>query len=244
MKRHTNNGDITEDMFVDACMLAGNDYLPILPQLENNPRKTARPLSAIDLILSTGPGRSAHQVCERYQNERKNQEMNYLDKFRRARIALRTYQVSKKGGKVEPLDPTSVPNDMHEISGARLPDELYFYLQKGIIGSRPLNWRTTGEIVEVQPLDGGASEDYKKLVSSKLTPLRVSVIALLCQPIHRFFQHNDLTLKCWFPESSSSSKHYSSVISTKDLPDVKAAVSKWNVKEDVIRDAITSNPVC
>ena len=242
MKRHSNNADINEEMFVDACMLAGNEFLPTLPQLESSPRKGAsKPLAAIEMIMNMG--RSGHSVCMNHQDDRRNRDANYLDKYRRARLAVKHHPIMTVAGKVEPLDAGSVPNDVHEFIGARLPDELYFYLSRGVIGPRPLNWRTSGEIVEVQPLDGGSSEEYKKLVSSKLNPLRVSVIALLSQPIHRFYQHKDLTLKCWFPESPTSSKNYTSVISMKDLPDVKAAVSKWNVKDDAIKEAISKHPV-
>lgn len=237
------NGDITEDMFADACLLAGTPILPTFPLLEtrgkNMPSASLpKPLAAMEMVLSH---RSAQSVVLHFQDDPRLRNVNYKEKFAAAQTAIKQHFVLKVEGKVDSLDPANRPNDMVDIIGPRLPDELYWYLNKGFIGSRVLNWRVSNEIIEVQPLDGGDSEEYRKLVSEKLTPLRVSAIALLSQALHRFWQHKDLTLKCWFTDARS--QHYTITISMRDVPDVRSAVSKWNVKETAFKEAISKAPV-
>lgn len=241
LKRFAGNGEISEDMFVDACILAGTYFLPTLPHLEGTPRsKVIKPLGAIETIMGTG--RSGFTVCQQYQDDPKFRALNYMDKYKKARLAVKHHPVLTSQGKVEPLDQGHAPNDVHEFIAQRLPDEIYYYLSKGIVGPRVLNWRTSGEIIEIQPLDGGESEEYKKLVSSKLTPLRTSAIALLSYPLHRFYQHKDMTLKCWFNDGQG--KPYTSSISMRDLNDPRPLVEKWNVKEDGFKDAFSKAQVC
>jgi len=228
-------------MFVDACMLSGTHFLPTLPQLENpNPqRKNIKPHSAIEMMM--GLGRSGISVCLHYQDEPRFQRMNYLDKYRRTRLAVKHHPVLTIQGKIEPLDASHVPNDVHEFIGQRLPDEIYYYLSKGLIGPRVLNWRTSNEIIELPPLDGGDSDDYRRLVSQKLTPLRTSAICLLSYSLHRFYQHRDMALKCWF-DSRHETRH-TDVISMKDLTDPLPIVEKWNVKAEVFNSEITKHQV-
>jgi hypothetical protein len=243
MKR-LGNGDITENMFVDACLLAGSPILPTFPILEtargkNMPSASLpKPVAAMEMILTHG--RSAQSVILHYQDDPRLRSVNYKEKFATAQAVIRHHLLLTAEGKVDSLDFASRPNNMHEIIGPRLPDELYWYLNKGFIGSRVLNWRVSNEIIEVQPLDGGDSDEYRTLVREKLTPLRVSAIALLSQALHRFWQHKDLTLKCWFTDARS--QHYTSNISMRDVPDVRSAVSKWNVKDSAVKEAISKSP--
>lgn len=37
-------------------------------------------------------------------------------------------------GEVRPMNIEHVPNDIHEFIGYRLPDEVYYYLMRGLIG--------------------------------------------------------------------------------------------------------------
>lgn len=242
LKRFAGNGDISEDMFVDACMLSGTCFLPTLPQLDSGaPRaKQIKPHSAIEMMMNLG--RSGIAVCLHYQDEPRFQRLNYLDKYRKTRLAVKHHPVLTKEGKVEPLDSIHVPNDVHEFIGQRLPDEIYYYLSKGLIGPRVLNWRTSGEIIELTPLDGGDSEDYRKLVSVKLTPLRTSAISLLSYSLHRFYQHKDMALRCWFLDGQNN--HYTDNISMKDLEDPRPLVEKWNVKADAFKEEISKHQGC
>lgn len=221
-------GDITSDSFVDACILSGSDLLDAIPQLENNRaiQKQPRLQNAVDLVLNIGKG-SGHAVCLHYQDDQQFRSMNYLDKYRRARLSVKHHVVLTVEGKVEPFNAREVPHDVHEFIGQRLPDELYYYLSKGIIGTRILNWRTSGEVLETPPLDGGESEEYRKLVRDQLTEMRTSTIGLLSHSLHRFYLHKDLNLRCWF------NKENVQTIVMKGIEDPRPRINSWNVHEDI-----------
>ncbi|KAI9820963.1 MAG: hypothetical protein M1832_003435 [Thelocarpon impressellum] len=219
-------GKISGDVFIDACMLSGTSFLPTFPPLEN-PVLSRKPFTirdTINMMLTVGPSVTA--VCTHYQDEAQVQQMDYLDKYRRGRLAVKHHVVLTDDGKVEPLNVDLAPSDIHEFIGQRLPEELYFYLSKGVVGPRVLNWLTSGELFENPPLDSGDSEEYHKLVRDQLAPLRMQALALLSQPISRFYQRKDVTARFWFD------KDLSKVLSHKDLvPSPRELVAPWNVKE-------------
>ncbi|KAF2238858.1 PIN domain-like protein [Viridothelium virens] len=164
-------GNVPSDVFVDACMLSGSAFLPTLPQLEaNNSRKPTKIKAALDLMNSFG--RSGINVCLHYQDDPQFRQMDYLDRYRRSRLAVKHHAILTKDGKIELFDQTSAPGDSHEFIGQRLPDEVYFYMSKGLVGPRVLNWRTIGEIAQGPPLDNGDSNDYQRFVRSQIIPLR------------------------------------------------------------------------
>ncbi len=212
------------DMFVDACLLCGSDLLPKLPQLDAAPqRKQSQLRQAYDLMM--GLGRTGLSVCQHYQDEPQSRAANYIEAYRIARQAIRHHIVLTKAGNLEALDRDHAPGDMHEFMGQRLPDEVYHYLSRGVIGPTVLNWRTSGEIIELPPLDNGESEEYRTLVKERLTPLRTLSLSLLSHALHNYYQHKDVTLRCYFaPEERRT-------ISMRDLPDPRPLTRTWNVRE-------------
>ncbi|EON70012.1 hypothetical protein W97_09278 [Coniosporium apollinis CBS 100218] len=225
----TELGNIPSEVFVDACLLCGNALIPPIPQLGVNSRRNKPKIqAAVDLLMNT-PGRDGNSVCSNYQDDPQFRAMQYQDKYRRTRLAIKHHVVLTAEGKAVPLDEQEAPRDVHELVGQQLPEEIYFYLSKGVIGPRVLNWRSSGEIIELAPLDGGDSPEYRKLVLDQLTPLRTSALSLLSYSLHRFYQHKDVTLYCWFDQGTSK------VISMRDLTDPRPLVAKWNVNADLIQ---------
>jgi hypothetical protein len=223
--------NISADMFVDACLLAGSDLLPTLPQLESSPRRNLPKLrSAIDIM--TGLGRTGISVCLHYKDDPQNRAMNYLDLYQKNRLAIQHHVVLTKDGRVEPFRVERAPGDVHEFIGQRLPDEIYFYLSKGVLGPTVLEWRTSGEINELPPVDNGESEDYRNFVQEQLTPLRTSALSLLSHSLHHWYQHKDVTLRCFFDRENRG------VISMKDLPDPKPLIQSWNVKTELLNEKL------
>ncbi|KAJ7604397.1 XPG I-region protein [Roridomyces roridus] len=55
-----------------------------------------------------------------------------------------------------------VPTDLHEVFTHRLPDEVFYYLSRGLLGPQALVWLTTGQITEGPPLDNGETTEYKR----------------------------------------------------------------------------------
>lgn len=240
LKKVASNGDISEDMFVDACLLAGSHFLPTLPNLDSPQRSNKlKPIGAIEMIMNNG--RTGMTLVLNNQDDPRLQNTQYVDRYRRARLAVKHHPVLTMEGKIEPSVQSELPNDTHEVIGQRLPDEIYHYLSKGLINARILNWRATSEIIEVPPVDGGDSVEYQNLVSSKLTPLRTTAINLLSTALHNWYQHKDITLRCWF--SDGSGKPYTNVISIRGLPESRRSVEMWNVKEATFKDAISRDQV-
>lgn len=217
--------NISSDIFVDACLLSGSSLLPPLPQLLSRSPQKSEIKRAAELIIQFG--RSGHAVCQNYKDEPQFQKLNYLERYQKTRMAVKHHVIFTTDGKATPLNRENLPNDMHTFVGQRLPDELYFYLSKGVIGTRVLNWTTSGEILEFAPLDNGTSQDYRQLVSVKLNDIRVPTLALLSQSLHRYYQNRNLSLIRWFEPNNPRP------ISMKDRADIKQVLSSWHVTSGI-----------
>lgn len=224
-------GRISKDIFVDACLLSGSSMLPTFPPLENpqyNRRYTIR--ETVDMLVSLGKNVTA--VCAHYQDDSQVREMGYLDKYRRTRMSIKHHVVLTADGNIELQDKEHAPGDVHEFIGQRLPEELYFYLSRGVIGPRSLEWLTSGVINLLPPLDGGESEEYRKLVRDQLTPWRTQSLGLLAHSLHRYYQRKDITVRCWFEEKTKS-------ISLKDVQSPQESIAAWHVDDLIIKDKAT-----
>jgi hypothetical protein len=227
------SSQVTSDMFIDACLLAGTSLLPTIPPLDNQGASNKPKIkAAMELVMSTG--RSGHSVALHYQNDPQCRALNYLDRFRRVRLSIIHHVVLTSRGAVEPFEADHAPSDIHEFIGQRLPEELYFYLSKGIIGPRVLNWRTSGEILEFPPLDNGDSDEYKTLVRDQLKDMRYSTISLLSFSVHRYYLHRDVEIRCWFDKDKPD------VISMASLDDPRPTMSKWCVHEDLLASGLNN----
>ncbi len=218
-------------MFIDACLLSGSSFLSTFPPLENPalyPKNfTIRDPTNMLLTL----GRNVTTVCTHYQDEVQVQQSDYLDRYRRARLAVKHHVILKDDGKVEPLQVEQAPSDIHDFIGQRLPEELYFYMSKGVVSPRVLNWLTSGELFEYPPLDNGESAEYQQLVRDRLDLYRTQALALLSQPLSRFYHRKDVTMRFWFKKDGGK------VLSHKDLiPTPRDIIMTWNVKGGVIKD--------
>ncbi|KAK4998773.1 hypothetical protein LTR66_002073 [Elasticomyces elasticus] len=223
--------------FVDACLLSGSSFLPTLPQLTNvlaSPLKQPMIKAATELLRRHGL--SGNAVCMHYQDLPQNNEANssYLERYQKARLAVRHHIVIQPDGTVEPLDKANAPGDLHALMGQQMPPEIIDYLSRGVIGPHVLNWRASGAVYETVPLDCDDSDAYHALVRDKLVPLRASALSLLSQSLNRYYQHRDVTLHCWF-DSDDSGKQ----LGILDLPDPKPIIAGWNVKIDAIEKKAT-----
>ncbi|KAI9713517.1 MAG: hypothetical protein M1820_000899 [Bogoriella megaspora] len=221
-------GNIPSDVFIDACMLSGSAFLPTLPQLENSSRKPTRIKAALDLMNNFG--RSGIAVCLHYQDEPALQQIGYLDRYRKSRVAIKHHVVLTKEGRIELLDQRSAPGDVWEFMGQRLPDEVYAYLSRGLISPRVLGWRTMGEIEQGPPLDNGESEHYQRFVREQIVPLRVAALSLLSHHLHRFYLYTDVNLRVWFDRSKTTS------LSMREMEDPRPILSTWHVKSDNLKN--------
>ena len=228
------NGD--QRLWVDCCLLAGSSLLEQLPQLESDRSPKLR--AAADMIRRNAVD-GANSICLQYRDDPINQELDYLNNYRKVSMSIKHHVVKKYQDLNITLNLEEAPNDVHNFIGQRLPDEVYDYVATGAIGTRVLTWRTSGQIVEVPPLDGGASITYQELVRSKIVPLRISALRLLSQSLHRFYQHKDVSLDLFFRPSSDPI-----MLGVNDAGNVQGGVNEWHVRKEHINknDALKAQP--
>lgn len=243
LSKFVSASQISDDIFLDTCLLAGTPFLPTLPILDApNRAELLKPYSAIKMIMSNG--QSGYSVVVS-NNDVPPSGKEYVTKFQKARLAVKNHPVYTEEGKIEPQNPASIPNDAVQYLGRRLPDEILHYMSKGLINPRILQWRTTGEIFEVPPMDGGESPEYRNLVSSKLIPLRTAGINLLSGSLHNWYRHNDLEQTNWFSPPDSNRKLASTTIHVERPSEAQAPsiVDTWNVKQSTYKDAVGQHQV-
>lgn len=159
--------------FADLMMLSGcTNILPPLAELESQHEPGVARIQAARSLLRRFND-DGHTVCLQQKDS------DYLEAFRKARFVIKHCPVLTVDGRVEPRDAEKVPNDVHEFIGQRLPEEVYFYLSRGVTGPRVLNCRTRMQVYETPPLDGGDSQAYRDLVREKLKPLRGQALVSL-----------------------------------------------------------------
>jgi hypothetical protein len=81
LAKFANNVTITEDIFVDACILAGTPFLPTLPTLNSPNRTELKPHTAIKMIMSNG--KNGHSAVVNSQDDPRLGQMNYVDRYRK-----------------------------------------------------------------------------------------------------------------------------------------------------------------
>ncbi|KAI5842872.1 PIN domain-like protein [Tricharina praecox] len=166
---------LTNDHFVDAILLSGCSFCRPFPPLENSQQQFSDAVALIKRNRSVGNAINSHP-----------DQTEYLDKFRKARAAIKHHPVMTEDGKVEQMNFHESPADVQDFIGLRLPEELYFYLSRGMIGSQVMDMITTGEYIQSPPLDGNESDEYKKFLN-ELNVMRTESLSLLSKSIHRLW---------------------------------------------------------
>lgn len=218
---------LSDDQITEACLLSGSQLIKQLPSLRGSTVFT----EAAGLVKTF---RSVGNAI----TSREQQNTQYLDKFRKARAAIKHHVIMKEDGTVEQLDKQDSPYDVHEFIGQRLPDELYFYLSRGIIGPQMLEMLTTGELIVPQPLDCLDSEAYKKF-QIELNTMRTEALSMLTKPLPRYWSARDIKVYYWYDPQTPRT------LTPKDVPPPSDKAQNWNVKEPVFGAAMDKqNQVC
>ncbi|KAJ5690222.1 hypothetical protein N7462_004614 [Penicillium macrosclerotiorum] len=181
-------GRLSNDQFLDFCLLLGSPFLRSFPLFENPGFPGKLPTIRDALPMFNAAGRSALTLCAQFEDDRRLQELQYLDRYKRAYMIVKHHVYVDLDGRVGPMDPETTSSDMHELIGQRLPEELYFYLSKGVLGPDIPNFLTSGEVRISLPLGTEDTEVYRQLVGDTLTPIRTQSIGLLANSLHRFYQ--------------------------------------------------------
>lgn len=219
---------LSPDTLIDALILAGSSLLPMFPPLKNTaqiPQPVTFP-SAVSMLLNSG--QKVSHLCKLYQEDPLLKGSNWYDKYLRVRMGIRHHIVVTKTGSIESLDRNNKPDDLHLCLGLRLPEELIYYLFRGMVRPRVLNWLASSTALIMAPNQGGESIEYRNLVQSQLKPLREQALSVIAYYIHYYWQQKEIVTKYWFDESNEAK------VNIKDLPSPKPLFSKWWASEDLI----------
>jgi hypothetical protein len=231
-------GNVSDDLFRDAQLLLGSSFLPTFPILnQDNPTKRNDIREALALL--NGAGQSVPQLCQQYRNDPNVVQLQYSNRYKKAVMTIRHHVISSVEQKTRPLDPDHAPSDVHEFVGRQLPDELYFYIQQGIMGTRVPNWLTSDEIVLDLPGGCADSDTYRRLMREQLNPLRAQSLSLLSTALHRYHQQRIVTLKMWYDNDPADEQ-----IILRDHQSIKSQISGWKIHEADFPTAISSQQVC
>jgi len=206
---------LTNDHFVDAILLSGCSFCRTFPPLENAQHPFSDAVALLKRARTVGNVISIHP-----------DQTEYLDKFRKARAAIKHHPIMTEDGKVEQMNFHESPGDVQDFIGLRLPEELYFYLSRGMIGSQVMDMITTAEFLQTPPLDGNDSDEYKKFLN-QLNLMRTESLSLLSKSLHRYYLNREVKIYNWFDAAQPKTLVH------KDITFPSEAAQKWNVREDV-----------
>lgn len=225
-------GRLTNDQFLDFCLLLGSPFLRSFPLFENPGFPGKLPSVRDALPMFNAAGRSALTLCAQFETESRIREYQYADRYKQAWMIVKHHVYIDIDGRVGPMNPETVSSDMHELIGQRLPEELYFYLSRGILGPDVPNHLTSGEVRISLPLGAEDTEVYRHLVADTLTPIRTQSICLLANSLHRFYQTKVIRIRPWFDENSERT------INLKTTPSVKETIQSWRISSDQLPESV------
>jgi 5'-3' exonuclease len=205
---------VTPDQFLDISILSGFDSSPTFPGLDPNQFAFR---SVVDLVKGRVNGMNVVLTFKDYPPVF---NVNYLDTFVRSRCMIKfSLVLVAPEGRVLPLPialpalippPTNgapsslplttsdVPVDLYDIFSPRLPDEVYYQLFRGLIGSRFISALATGYLIESTPLCGGTQE-YERFIKA-LTELpqsaRCVAIGLISSSLHPMWSKKPVVRLC------------------------------------------------
>lgn len=219
---------VSDEVFRDVQLLLGGGFLPTFPPLDKSGGPKASAREALSMLNTAG--RSVVQLCNQSRENPQSQSLEYDDRYKRAVLSLRHHVVLDKDGKAISVGPEYEAGDAHEIIGLRLPEELYFYLSKAMLGPRIPNWLASGEINLTLPVGCEDTEAFRALLGDQLTDLHTQTLCLLSNSMNRFYQSRSIKVKNWY------SKETAKTINLKDEPSVKDRIADWKVPESAITE--------
>lgn len=224
-------GKLSNEQFVEFSLLLGSPFLRTFPPFDTGFAGKGLNLHNA-LSMFNNAGRSALALCAQFEEDRRVQDIQYDDRFKRAFMTVKHHIIMDLDGKVGPLDPDNASSDLHELIGQRLPEELYFYISKGILGPQVPNWLTSGEMLVELPLGTEDFPIYRRLAGELLTPIRTQSMCLLSNSLHRFYQTKAISLRMWYEEKGEKT------ISLKDVPSVKESIMHWRLQTDKLPESV------
>lgn len=249
---------VTEDQFLDIGILVGFDHSsPFPPTVHEQALK-----ATVDMVRYYKSGHAAVCAFSDHPTVKMNQ---YSDHYARTRSMIKYSLILSSEGTVVPLPlalntpnphgsghhphpgANDIPADLHEIFTNRLPDEIYFYLSRGLLAPQALVWLTSGQIVENPPLDNGETTEYKRFVKEVITDgqtgPRATALALISSVSHSFWATRKVHGYFWFeapsPHAQKAIQHNST-----QTAQLAERVSGWHVPYSIVEEELRRQNVC
>jgi hypothetical protein len=246
---------VTDDQFLDIGILVGFDHsLPFPPTVHEQALK-----ATVDMVRYY---KSGHAAVSAFSEHPAVKTIQYSDHYARTRSMIKYSLILSSEGTVLPLPlainvpvtqhghpshhphhPTAgdIPQDLHDIFTNRLPDEIYFYLSRGLLGPQALVWLTSGQIVENPPLDNGETTEYKRFVKEVITDgqtgPRATALALISSVGHSFWANRKVLGFFWFeppnPHNQKAIQHNSP-----QTAQLAERVAGWNVTYSIVEEEL------
>jgi len=202
--------------------------------------------------------KSGHNAVLSFSEHPAVKQVNYIEQFARARALVKYSLILSSDGlvtalplAVPPLAPShhghtltaaDIPADLHDVFTNRLPDEIYFYLSRGLIGPQALVWLTSGQIIEPPPLDNGETNEYKRFVKEVITEgatgPRATALALVSRVVNKFWFDRRVTATFWFDNQMQNTGNKGVMHSGLQTAQLVDRVAGWNVPIIVIEEEL------
>ena len=243
---------VTEDQFLDIGILLGFEHSPPFPPTVHEQALKA----TVDMVKYYKSGFAAVSALADQPHVK---QMQYPEHYARTRSMIKYSLILSSEGSVTPLPlaittppahghqnhhthhPTAadIPQDLHEIFTHRLPDEVYFYLSRGLLGPQALVWLTTGQIIENPPLDNGETTEYKRFVKEVITEgqtgPRATALALISSVMNSFWQTKKVVGYFWFEQPAPQKPISHNSPQTTQLAE---RVAGWNVPYAIVEEEL------
>lgn len=245
---------VSEDQFLDIGILVGFDHSPPFPPTIHEQALKA----TVDMVKYY---KSGHAAVSAFAEHPAVKSIQYSDHYARTRSMIKYSLILSSEGTVLPLPlaitspathshpnhhphhPTAadIPQDLHEIFTNRLPDEIYFYLSRGLLGPQALVWLTSGQIIENPPLDNGETTEYKRFVKEVITDgqtgPRATALALVSSVAFNFWANKKVQGFFWFEQPTGHNQkpvQHNSPQTTQ----LAERVAGWNVVYSVVEEEL------
>lgn len=241
---------LTEDQFLDVGILAGFDRYPTLPT-QGDSRYTFKHF--VEIVKKE---RSGWMALHNSEHAAAVKASNYAETFARAKAMVKYSLILSSEGLVTALplvvQPSNnahhhttaadIPSDLHDVYTNRLPDEIYFYLSRGLIGPQALVWLTSGQIIEPPPLDNGETNEYRRFVKEVITEgatgPRATALALVGNVCHNFWATRRVTAHFWFDPTNGAPGHKGIPHFSQATMQLVERVGGWGVPIAVIEEEL------
>jgi Temperature dependent protein affecting M2 dsRNA replication len=231
-------GRLTSEQFLDFGLLLGSRFLRTFPPFENS-NFPGKPWNIRDALnIFNNANRQATTLCSQFEEDRRVQDLQYLDRYKRAYMSIKHHVITDPEGRVGPLDLETAPSDVHELIGQRLPEELYYYISRGTIGSNIPNCLTSGQLTVSLPFGVEDSDVYRHLTGDLLMPIREQAICLLSNGLHRFYQTKVINVRLWYEENPDRT------MNLKTLPSVRDTLRSWRISHKQLPSELANLEVC